>query len=170
MTHPWHYCLARRHREPSHHPPVPGRKGVIRRGWYLAGMTRDSASEPCTQGPSFHTPTHCPPLTEGGMSRFQRVIRVHSVLSMSELRCSPRPVMCWEGREVDSCRNWSAKNRGATVVFSLWGDAGLQAWDNGHIEPSGSHGESGKSQSRHAQGGPMSPQVRGHSGTNMRSC
>lgn len=29
--------------------------------------------------------------------------------------------MCWDGREVDSCRNWSAKNRGATVVSSLWG-------------------------------------------------
>lgn len=53
------------------------------------------------------------------MSRFQRVILVQLVLSIRDPRCSARPVMCWDGREVDSCRNWSAKNRGATVVFSL---------------------------------------------------
>lgn len=53
------------------------------------------------------------------MSRFQRVTLVQLVLSIREPRCSARPAMCWDGREVDSCRNWSAKNRGATVVFSL---------------------------------------------------
>lgn len=57
----------------------------------------------------------------GAMSRFQSVTLVQLVLSIRGLRCSARPVMCCVGRDVDSCRNWSAKNRGATVVFSLPG-------------------------------------------------
>lgn len=68
-------------------------------------------------------PVFTAPCTSGAMSRFHRVILVQLVLSIREPRCSARPVMCRDGREVDSCRNWSAKNRGATVVFSLPGNA-----------------------------------------------
>lgn len=53
------------------------------------------------------------------MSRFQRVTLLHAVSRNSGVRCSPRPEMNWEGREVEICRNWSVKMRGATVVFSL---------------------------------------------------
>jgi len=53
------------------------------------------------------------------MSRFQRVTLVHAVSRTSGVRCSPSPDMKREGREVEICRNWSAKKRGATVVFSL---------------------------------------------------
>lgn len=41
------------------------------------------------------------------------------MLSIRGLRCSVRSVTYRDGREVDSCRNWSAKNRGVIVVFSL---------------------------------------------------
>lgn len=54
----------------------------------------------------------------GATSRFQSVTLVQLVLSIRGPRCSARPVMYGLGREVDSCRNCSAKNSGATVVFS----------------------------------------------------
>lgn len=57
--------------------------------------------------------------TAGAMSRFQRVTLVHAVSRTRGVRCSPSPEMKWEGREVEICRNWSVKKRGATVVFSL---------------------------------------------------
>lgn len=57
--------------------------------------------------------------TAGAMSRFQSVTLVHAVLRNSGVRRSPSPEMKWEGREVEICRNWSVKMRGATVVFSL---------------------------------------------------
>lgn len=67
--------------------------------------------------------------TTGAMSRFQRVTLVHAVSRTRGVRCSPSPEMKGEGREVEICRNWSAKKRGATVVFSLperKGDSGKQ--------------------------------------------
>lgn len=52
---------------------------------------------------------------------------VQAVLRMSGARCSPSPEMKREGKEVEICRNWSAKNRGATLVFSLTGRNGAAA-------------------------------------------
>lgn len=76
------------------------------------------------------SPSASAPLcTTGAMSRFQRVTLVHAVSRTSGVRCSPSPEMKWEGKEVEICRNWSAKKRGATVVFSLperKGDSGKQ--------------------------------------------
>lgn len=62
--------------------------------------------------------------TAGAMSRFQRVTLLHAVSRNSGVRCSPSPEMKREGREVEICRNWSVKMRGATVVFSLWREKG----------------------------------------------
>lgn len=47
------------------------------------------------------------------------MILVHVMLRTRGVRCSPSPEMKQEGKEVEICRNWSAKKRGATVVFSL---------------------------------------------------
>jgi hypothetical protein len=73
------------------------------------------------------SPSHepSPSFTVGAKSRFQRVILVQLVLSIRGLRCSARPVMYREASEVASCRNWSAKMSGATVVFSLQGETRL---------------------------------------------
>lgn len=72
-------------------------------------------------------PPPSPVCTTGAMSRFQRVTLVQAVSRMSGARCSPSPEMKREGKEVEICRNWSAKNRGATLVFSLPGRNGAAA-------------------------------------------
>lgn len=169
MTHPWHCCLARRHREPSHRPPVPGRKDVTRRGWYLAGVTRDNALHSGSQPP----PSHPLPVSYRGW-------------------CVPVP----EGdtSPVGAEHEWAEVFPQACDVLGGQGSGQLQELvseeQGGHgcVQPVGGRQittlgqrphraqrlsaseDSGKSRSRRAQGGPMSPQVRGHRGTSMRSC
>lgn len=117
-AYPWRCCSGGRPRGPARRPPAPGRRGATRTGSRQAGGGRHALS---SLGHAALRPQPRPGhrFTTGAMSRFQRVILVQLVLSIRGPRCSARPVTCWDGRAVDSCRNWSAKSRGATVVFSL---------------------------------------------------
>lgn len=169
MTHPWHCCLARRHREPGHHPPLPGRKGVIRRGWYLAGVTRDSTSHPGSQPPPSHPPPVSyrgwyVPVPEGDPSPLGAEHEWAEVLTQA---CD-----VLGGQGSGQLQELVSKEQGAHGCVQPVGGCQITTlgqWPHRAQRLSSSE-DSGKSQSQHAQGGPMSLRVRGHRGTNMRSC
>lgn len=91
------------------------------------GLEQSSGETPVPAHP-LPTPSPLGPVcTAGAMSRFHSVTLVQAVSRMRGDRRSPSPEMKREGREVEICRNWSAKNSGATLVLSLRGGAGSAA-------------------------------------------
>lgn len=91
------------------------------------GLEQSSGETTAPARPPPNTSPLGPVRTTGAMSRFHSVTLVQAVSRMRGVRRSPSPEMKREGREVEICRNWSAKNSGATLVLSLRGGAGSAA-------------------------------------------